>query len=61
MKDNNLNKKQLKDKMMLFLKQCIGDKNISNKTYLKILGYVVDILHLIDKEYLEKENKNEKN
>lgn len=52
MKDNISNKKQLKDKMMTFLNQCIGDENISNETYLRILGHVIDILHLIDKEYL---------
>lgn len=53
MKDNISNKKQLKDKIMTFQNQCIGDKNISNETYLRILGYVIEILYLIDKEYLE--------
>lgn len=54
MEDNICNEKQLKNKLMIFLKACIGDKNISNKTYLTILGHVVDILYLIDKEYLDK-------
>ena len=53
MKDNNSNKKQLKDKIMTFLNKCNKDKNISNETYLKILGHVIDIWYLIDKEYLK--------
>lgn len=54
MKDKILNKEKLKNKLMDFLIECIGDDNISIKTYTMILGHTVDILHLIDKEYLEK-------
>lgn len=54
MKDNILNKEKLKNNLMDFLKECMVDDNISIKTYTIILGHVVEILNLIDKEYLEK-------
>lgn len=53
MKDNISNKDKLKDKLMIFLKECMVDDNISVKTYTTILGHVVEIFNLINKEYLK--------
>ena len=53
MKDNISNKNKLKDKLMIFLKECMVDDNISVKTYTKISGHVVEIFDLINNEYLE--------
>lgn len=47
-------KKLIKDNLLDTLNLCADDNNISVKTYNKILGNILDILGIIDKEYLEK-------
>lgn len=50
-----MNRKNLiKDNLLAILKLCSSDNNISIKTYYKILGNILDVLSIIDKEYLEK-------
>lgn len=50
-----MNRKNLiKDNLLAILNLCSGDNNISIKTYYKILGNILDVLSIIDKEYLEK-------
>lgn len=47
-------KQIIKDNLIAVLGLCSGDKNISTKTYYKILGKILEISNIIDKEYLEK-------
>lgn len=50
-----MNRKQLiKNALNATIAMCSGDNNISIKTYYKILGNILDVLSIIDKEYLEK-------
>ena len=47
-------KNLIKQSLFATLGLCIGDRNMSTKTYYKILGKILEISNIIDKEYLEK-------
>ena len=46
-------KNLINDNLLAILNLCSGDINISTKTYYKILPKILEILNIIDKEYLE--------